>query len=261
MTTQAYDLIDNGSDLTIIFVHAFAMDRNLWNSQIPVLGEYNILNIDVRCHGRSPEDCNVFTLESAANDLKEIIDDEQIENYVLVGLSLGGYIIQEFKDSCGGGARGYMIIGCTPKFIESYAPWELYAMQMSDYIIPYLMTPFFPYLAAAVSTVTPQGYWRAVMGLHVDALKAVRSWDSMTDFYEPMDICFNGHVLVVCGAFDNFGTIRWHMADWKRAYPQAETAYVPFAGHLANLDQPDLFNKLLLDFAELCETPRIPETA
>lgn len=259
LTSNAYDYIDNGSELTIVLVHAFAMDRNLWQLQLPALKDYNILNVDVRCHGRSTEDCNAFTLEAAANDLKTIIEDEQIEDYVLVGLSLGGYIIQEFKESCGGGARGYMIVGCTPKFIDSYAPWEIYAMQMTDYVIPYLMTPLFPYLAAAVSTVTPAGYWRAVMGLHVDELKAIQSWSSMTDFHEPMDICFNGYVLVVCGVFDNFGTIRWHMADWKRAYPQAETAYIPFAGHLANLDQPALFNNLLLNFAETCKTPRLPQ--
>ena len=58
---------------------------------------------------------------------------------------------------------------------------------------------------------------------------------------------------MVCrGERDRTGTIARHMEDWKRAWPETETAVLPGAAHVVNLDAPEAFNRLLLDFLTRC---------
>ena len=40
--------------------------------------------------------------------------------------------------------------------------------------------------------------------------------------------------------------------SWKRAWPETETAVLPGAAHVVNLDAPEAFNRLLLDFLTRC---------
>lgn len=56
----------------------------------------------------------------------------------------------------------------------------------------------------------------------------------------------------VRGERDRTGTIARHMEDWKRAWPETETAVLPGAAHVVNLDAPEAFNRLLLDFLTRC---------
>jgi len=38
--------------------------------------------------------------------------------------------------------------------------------------------------------------------------------------------------------------------SWARAEPNCEYVVVPHAGHMANMDNPQAFNQLLLDFLQ-----------
>jgi pimeloyl-ACP methyl ester carboxylesterase len=87
----------------------------MWNPQLEYFGkQYSIINIDVRGHGQSKH-CHDFTVRLAAEDVHNILVHEGIKDYILIGLSMGGYIIQEFAYQYGG-AKGYMITGSTPIF-------------------------------------------------------------------------------------------------------------------------------------------------
>ena len=51
----------------------------------------------------------------------------------------------------------------------------------------------------------------------------------------------------------------------KRVCPSAALAVVPWSGHVINLEEPDYFNRLLLDFLTLVDSgrwrPRDPRSA
>lgn len=247
---STYTFIDREKPITLVFAHAYAMDRRLWADQIDHLTDYNILTFDILCHGAHIPDCDSFSFENAAADLQAILAKEKIDRFILIGLSLGGYVIQEYKDSCGGGALGYVFVSCTPKFTTTYMPWELLSLEMSNIILPLMINPLMPLSAAMSSTVTPAGFLRTLGRISWDNSNLYKVWRALTEFLEPRTLSFNGDILVICGAYDNYGTIKLHMADWKMAYPQAQTVYVPMAGHLVNLDQPVIFNQLIQDFAD-----------
>ncbi|HCF48669.1 MAG TPA: alpha/beta hydrolase, partial [Syntrophomonas sp.] len=63
---------------------------------------------------------------------------------------------------------------------------------------------------------------------------------------------FDAPLLVVAGEQDTRGTIQKHLADWTKHYTDCTVKTIANAGHVANLDQPEQFNRLLLSFINDC---------
>ena len=58
-------------------------------------GKYNLLIWDAPAHGASRPDSD-FTYSNAAEDLNGILDENSIASAIMIGQSMGGYIIQSF---------------------------------------------------------------------------------------------------------------------------------------------------------------------
>lgn len=80
---------------TIIFIHGLACDSSYWNSYFKILSkEYSVLAFDLLGHGKSskPKDKSLYTIENLFKILKELIKILKINEYYLIGHSLGGLI-------------------------------------------------------------------------------------------------------------------------------------------------------------------------
>jgi 3-oxoadipate enol-lactonase len=87
----------------IIFIHGFPFNKSMWNLQVESLKEnYRLITYDIRGHGSSDAGNEVFSIELFANDLINLMDALKIDNAILCGLSLGGYIalnaIEKYTD-------------------------------------------------------------------------------------------------------------------------------------------------------------------
>ena len=81
----------------------------------------------------------------------------------------------------------------------------------------------------------------------------LRGWRGIAQCLHPeKHFSFDAPLLVCRGERDRTGTIARHMAERKRAWPETETAVLPGAAHVVNLDAPEAFNRLLLDFLTRC---------
>lgn len=91
----AYDLVGKGK-ISLIFIHGWSCDGRYWQKQIPVFAkEYQVITVDLAGHGHSSLDRAEFSMLSFANDVKAIIDKENIERAILIGHSMGGGVIAE----------------------------------------------------------------------------------------------------------------------------------------------------------------------
>jgi pimeloyl-ACP methyl ester carboxylesterase len=89
-TEIAFD--DIGSGLPVVFVHAFPLNRTMWDPQVTALvGECRCIPIDLRGFGDSKAS-PPYSMDQYADDVVAVLDTLQIEQAVIVGLSLGGYI-------------------------------------------------------------------------------------------------------------------------------------------------------------------------
>jgi pimeloyl-ACP methyl ester carboxylesterase len=89
-TVIAFD--DIGSGLPVVFLHAFPLNRTMWDPQVSALvAECRCIPIDFRGFGESRA-APPHTVDRYADDVAAVLDGLQIERAVIVGLSLGGYV-------------------------------------------------------------------------------------------------------------------------------------------------------------------------
>ncbi|MGL5067217.1 MAG: alpha/beta fold hydrolase [Sarcina sp.] len=86
---------------TIVFVHSFLWDKNMWDSQIEVLKEeYDCISIDLYGHGESSLLNSQVSLRDLAQDILDFVDDLGILYFHYVGLSIGGMLAPCINDMC-----------------------------------------------------------------------------------------------------------------------------------------------------------------
>ena len=89
-TEIAFD--DVGSGLPVIFLHAFPLNRTMWDPQVTALvADCRCIPIDMRGFGESAV-VGPYSVERFADDVAGVLDTLQIERAVIVGLSMGGYV-------------------------------------------------------------------------------------------------------------------------------------------------------------------------
>lgn len=89
-TEIAFD--DIGSGFPVVFLHAFPLNRTMWEPQVTALvAECRCITIDFRGFGGSAAS-PPFSMDRHADDVAAVLDSLQIERAVIVGLSMGGYV-------------------------------------------------------------------------------------------------------------------------------------------------------------------------
>jgi 3-oxoadipate enol-lactonase len=89
-TEIAFD--DVGTGLPVVFLHAFPLNRTMWDPQVGALvGECRCIAIDLRGLGESGAGAP-YTMDQYADDVAAVLDTLQIARAMVVGLSLGGYV-------------------------------------------------------------------------------------------------------------------------------------------------------------------------
>ncbi|MCG9657974.1 alpha/beta fold hydrolase [Vibrio mediterranei] len=79
----------------IVFLHGFFMDARMFQEQIAYFQDkYRVIAIDLRGFGQTKCIHNNFSLEDLASDVLGVTDSLNIKKFVLVGMSMGGYVAQ-----------------------------------------------------------------------------------------------------------------------------------------------------------------------
>jgi esterase len=100
----------------IIILHGIFGSSDNWLTIGKILGEnHRVFMVDQRNHGQSPRS-NVFDYEVMAEDLKEFIDDYQLENAVLIGHSMGGKTVMQFAMNYPDSFSKMIVVDIAPKF-------------------------------------------------------------------------------------------------------------------------------------------------
>jgi 3-oxoadipate enol-lactonase len=88
--------IEIGYDVTgegpwVVLNHSLGLDRTMWFQQTPVLAEgYSVLTWDARGHGESATTPGPYDFDLMAQDLVGLMDALSIDRAAVVGLSMGG---------------------------------------------------------------------------------------------------------------------------------------------------------------------------
>lgn len=250
----AYD--DQGTGLPLVFLHAFPLNRSMWAPQTTALSrQFRTIAMDLRGHGESDAPLWNFSLDQYADDVCALLDHLAIPQAVLVGLSMGGYISLAFSRKYGSRLKGLVLAdtraqadspeGRTGRFNLAQTAYGKGADAVADIMLSKLLGATSrqqkPELVDSIRHTirnTP------VSGIVVDLMAMADRPDSVAHLRT-----LACPTLVVVGQEDHTTPL----ADahvMATGIPGARLAVIPVAGHLSNLEQPEVFNDLVRTFAE-----------
>jgi len=96
-----------GKGKAVLLLHGFLEDKSMWDEFVKSLAKlYQVLVIDLPGHGKSSVLSSVHSMALMADVSQKVLQKENIENCVVIGHSMGGYVALAFAEK-----YPYMIAG------------------------------------------------------------------------------------------------------------------------------------------------------
>lgn len=223
---------------TIAFLHGLTGDHTLFEKQADYFArEYHVLCWDAPAHGSSrPYDD--FSYANAAEELKAILDAEQISQVILVGQSMGGYVAQAFLKQYPELVMGFVGIDTSPFGVAYYSrsdQWWLRQVEWMSLCFPHKM------LVKAIAsscTYTQYAYeaMRTMLSLYTKRELCHLMGIAYAAFLkENCDLDIQCPVLLLLGEYDKTGKVRQYCEAWRdrTGYP---LHIIRNAAHNSNMD-------------------------
>ncbi|MEN9339478.1 MAG: hypothetical protein RIQ62_790 [Bacteroidota bacterium] len=103
-----------GKGPLIVLLHGFGEDSRIWQYQVEVLQHhYTVVVPDLPGSGQSPLPQQPLHIERMADMVKEILDQEDCQQTILLGHSMGGYITLAFAEKYPEYLQGFGLIHST----------------------------------------------------------------------------------------------------------------------------------------------------
>lgn len=240
-----------GSGLPILLVHAFPLSGAMWTAQVHMLeSHYQVIVPDLRGFGQSSVLTTPSTMPIMADDLYALLTHLRLQKVVVVGLSMGGYIAFELLRHYPRMVHALVLADtrATADPPEAQAARETNAQiaetqgaaAIAELMLPRLLAPDAdPEVVAQVREMilatAPAGMAAALRGMAVRA--------DATELLPYIRV----PTLLIGGEQDVL-TPPTVMQELQNAIDGSSLTLVPRAGHLPNLEQPEVFNTALLKF-------------
>jgi len=249
---------DEGQGRPVVLVHGYTAPATAWVLTVDALlaAGHRAIAFDRRAHGESETPAHGQRMARHGRDLGELLEHLDLRDAVVVGASMGGNTLWAYVDQFGPSRlAGAVVVDQTPKMLND-ATWP---------------HGFYGYDATNAATFFDHGVPQLDGGRTVD-----RSSQSVARLAERLG---GFPTFRDSAAPETLGLLRDHaLQDWRdvvRRFPRpllmlaaresqvwscehaaaavAGSAHgralvVEDAGHAISIDQPDVFNELLLDF-------------
>lgn len=88
-----------GQGMPVVLIHGFGEDHRIWQKQLAVLQQnHRIFLPDLPGTGASSLNSETVSIESMAEAIKVMLDEEEISSCIMLGHSMGGYITLAFAE-------------------------------------------------------------------------------------------------------------------------------------------------------------------
>ncbi len=241
-------LDDRGSGPALLFVHGYPMDGTLWRYQAGAFPGWRTLIPDLRGLGRSDAPDLGYSMATYADDLAALLDSVGVDDVVLAGSSMGGYIAFEFLRRHRPRVRA-LVLADTRSQADSAEGRKGRESAMADAREGGAPLVAEQMLEKLLAKGAPDGVRREVRAMMSAApvpgiLGALAAMRDRPDSTELLPALSGLPTLIVVGAEDVLTPPRDAEALAK-GIPGAKLAVVPDAGHLTPLEQPEAFNRHL----------------
>jgi 3-oxoadipate enol-lactonase len=249
-----YDVVGPESGQVVAFSHSLAADLGMWAEQVPALAAagYRVLRIDLRGHGGSGAPPAPYTIDALADDVIAVLDGLSVSLCHFVGLSIGGMIGQSLGLRHAGRVQSLMLCDTqTQSPADAATRWgpRIDAVLKAGSLEPITDATIARWLTDDFRKKHP-GRWKqirdSIVGCgptgYIGCAQAIAKFN----FTERLK-SVNTPTLVVCGTDDpSAGSAESrHIAS---LFPNGSYDDFPGARHLPNVEQPEAFNRVLLNW-------------
>lgn len=244
----------------LIFLHGAGGDLTAWNKERSNCHKkgYSTLAIDLRGHGKSgrPNHLEDYDLENFAKDVYEVLKQEKITNFVLVGHCFGGMIAMMFHKLFPKLAEAYILIDTTykaPKRLRLIFHKNLLFVHLLNYLLKYKKSKTNNFVHNNFEKFTGTGDWNIKRILADIMHTTFKSWIftyqniSKFDAIETMKN-IEQRVLIIEGENDTiFNVLK--AKEIHNLIKKSELNIIPNANHIIILNNPqeieiEIFNFL-----------------
>jgi pimeloyl-ACP methyl ester carboxylesterase len=268
---------DVGRGPAIVLLHGYPFNRSMWQEQMDFLSarDYRCIAPDLRGLGETSDKLQLVadaislepqrqaeapgtftTMSEMARDVAGLLGDLKIENAMIVGLSMGSYVALEFIHLFRVRVRALVLAGARAQAADEAEKRsrEEQAQRVLAEGMGFAVDSILQNLLASRTFVDKYEVVARVreMILGTDprgAAAAQRGMALRRDYADNLHE-INVPTLIIAGRED--GVRKPEDAQFlHHRIPNSQIEIIDDAGHLMNLEQPDMFNQTLLAFLKL----------
>jgi pimeloyl-ACP methyl ester carboxylesterase len=257
-----------GEGTPLVFVHEFAGEVESWRPQVQFFARrYRTIAYNARGYPPSdvPDDPSAYSQERAVEDIRGVLDHLGVRKAHLCGLSMGGYAVLHFGLTYPDRAHSLVVAGCgygsgdrdafrrdSSQVVKRFedegmarvADWYSRGPTRVQFLDkdPKGWQEFHDRLAAG----SARGHALTMQGVQMKRPSVFDLGDRMEALRVP--------TLVVTGDEDE--PCLEPALFMKRKIASAGLVVLPRAGHTINLEEPEAFNRAVLDFLTAVDAGR-----
>jgi len=243
-----------GAGPVVVLLHGgTGSSETYWAGQTQELSrDFTLILMDHRGFGKS-DTVGEFSIEACAADVLAVLDERDVDQADLVGLSLGGAIAMQTALLAPSRVRRLVLADTFSRVAtERFRRFIDYALigalrhggigLMSDINLIFAHGEQYLFDHAKDLRHAEETWSQQQVDRYVQALERIRDWDideRLADIIAPS--------LIVWGS-DDIEVPRVYAERLANALPNALLTVIAGAGHKSCTDQPDMFNKLVRTF-------------
>lgn len=251
---------EHGEGFPVVLLHAFPLSRKMWSSQIEAITTENFRLIlpDLRGFGETSSFADINSIEDMAKDVAELLDNLEIEQAIIGGLSMGGYVT--FNLFRLNPERFKAIILCDTncsadteekrenryKLIEKIE--EKGSQALIDKMLPNLIGEFTKQNNKGLVSELSRIFMETNPQAAIAALRGMAERRDHTDILGEIKV----PTILIFGEADSITDVNT-ARQINEQIPFSNLSIIKNAGHYSNLEQPELFNSALTKFLKTIE--------
>ena len=248
-----------GQGELVVFLHGIGGNRTNWHEQLLAFAEagYHALAWDARGYGLSDDYAGALDFADFAHDLARLLDHLGVAKAHLVGLSMGGRILQDFYPRYPDRVSTLVLCDTFPGFdasftdkqrenfvrlrkqplLEGKEPKDIAPVVAKTLIGPNASDAHFQRLVESMEMLHKESYIKTV--------EATTYYDRVADLENII-----APTLLVFGSEDKLTPVKIG-ERMQQAIPNAQLEVIEGAGHLVNIECPEEFNRIVLQFLQI----------
>jgi len=235
---------------TLVFINSLGTDLRIWDGVVPHFSNrYRIIRYDKRGHGLSDCPPAPYAIRDHATDLAALLDQLEIPQAILVGISVGGMIALDFAATWPERVQSLVLCDTAPK-IGTAVLWneritnlrQNGMVALSDMILSRWFASSFARQNPAAYSGYANMLTRMPIAGYTGTCEAIRDAD-LTETTKTIA----APTLVLCGAED-MATPPALVSGLCELMPHATYQKIPNAGHLPCIEQPDIMAQHIAQF-------------